>query len=188
MTMRTPLEASTISLSLLIGLSAIPSGLAQASTSRPVAAQQTVKESVCKTHLPAMSGKAFRLLSVPSEKKPNETGVLLVVNCSDRQIVSLRDPSRSYRHVNEQVYYPDRRAHLKYDPHPYEFINFNERVFNTAWDHTAYSSAQAWTGPCRYDGLELTTVDPKNPADSQTVTFDIDICQNHLLALLTPRS
>lgn len=148
--------------------------------------RESVREKVCKQRLSAIRGKPLRIVTVPTLKKQNESGVLLLINCSNRKVVSLRDPSRSQRHVREYVYIPGFRARMRRDPHEYEVLNFNEEVHQTAFEHTAYSSQQNWTGPCHYPGLELTTVAALASEDRQTIKFDLNICHNLIVALFAP--
>lgn len=148
--------------------------------------RETVREKVCKQHFLGAQGEPFKITTVPTMKRQNESGVLLLINCSNRKVVSLRDPSRSRRHVREFVYIPDFLARMRRDPYGYEVLNFNEEVHNTAFEHTAYSSEQNWTGPCFYPGLELTTISPLHPDDRRTIKFDLNICHNLIVALLTP--
>ena len=152
----------------------------------PVTQPMTVRTTICQQQRPAPEGEAFSLLALPAHKGRNDSGVLLLVNCSDRKVVSLRDPSRARRHVTELVYEPHMRARLRGDPHHYEFLSFNERMMNTYMDHTTFSKFYPRNGLCKYEGLELTTVDPNNPADVQLMTFDLNICANQVLAMVTP--
>lgn len=149
----------------------------------------TVRESICRHRPAAFRGASFRLLPIPTDGRQNETGVLLIVNCSDRAIVSVRDPNRSLRHLREQVYDPGLAVRIPDDPHRYAALNFNKDDVQTPFDHTTYMRGYNWSGPCRYRSLELTTADPDDPSQRQTVTFDLDVCQNVALALLpsTPR-
>lgn len=160
---------------------------ARASAAEPITQPMTVRTTICQQQRPAPEGEAFSLLALPAHKGRNDSGVLLLVNCSDRKVVSLRDPSRARRHVTEVVYEPHMRARLRGDPHHYEFLSFNERMMNTYMDHTTFSKFYPWNGLCKYEGLELTTVDPNNPADVQLVTFDLNICANQILAMVTPK-
>jgi hypothetical protein len=138
------------------------------------------------THRAVPPGDKFSLMTIPTPGRVNESGVVMLVNCSGRKIVSLRDPSHSPRHERRLVYGPLRRAQLPHDPNAYEILNFNKQASNTAFDHTTYSKQQGWTGPCVFDGLELTTADPLEPTDQQTVTIALNICTSHILVLLAP--
>lgn len=157
-----------------------------ASAAGEEARRPTVRDAVCAQKLPAVAGDGFSLLALPAPRRGNEHGVLLLVNCSSRKIVSLRDPSRSRHHLTEFVYDPRVRKRLRGDPHRYEFINFHQRPVNSAVEVNGFSRNTYWRGPCRYDGLELTTVDAANEHDRATITFSLDICRNQVLALVTP--
>jgi hypothetical protein len=166
-------------LSISLAISTRSSAAAQAD-----AAQTPLKDLVCRYRRAVSAGDQFSLMSLPAPRQVNESGVLLLVNCSTRELVSVRDPSRSPRHVREFVYDLLRRARLPHDPNAYQVLNFNERMHNTPFQHTAFSRQQGWTGPCVFDGLELTTVDPANPQDRRTITFNLDICRNQVLGML----
>jgi hypothetical protein len=160
---------------------------ALASASREGAgSQQSLRSLVCKYHRPVPPGDGFSLMTLPTPHRDNESGVLLLVNCSNRRVISLRDPSHSPRHAREYLYNPLIHARLPHDPNHYEIINFNKEEKPTPFDHTAYSSQQGWTGPCVFKDLELTTADDEGGISKSTVTVSIDICKNHILVLLSP--
>jgi len=147
---------------------------------------RSVRESICELRAPSIADDAIGLLALPAPKQKNEMGVLLLVNCSDRKIVSLRDPSRSRRHVNEFPYDPRYRGRIRGDANGYEILNFNARSNNSVGDHVLHSRRTWWTGPCAYAGLELTTA-TRDDQDPRTITFDLDICKSQIVALLKPR-
>jgi hypothetical protein len=161
-------------------------GTAQSASLVGAAPRETLRSSVCRYHRAVPPGDKFSLMTIPTPGRVNESGVVMLVNCSGRKIVSLRDPSHSPRHERRLVYGPLRRAQLPHDPNAYEILNFNKQASNTAFDHTTYSKQQGWTGPCVFDGLELTTADPLEPTDQQTVTIALNICTSHILVLLAP--
>lgn len=152
--------------------------------SSPGRAGETVRSSICALRPAAIPGRDFRLLPVPTGGRQNETGVLLIVNCSEKVILGIRDPSRSLRHLREHVYDPRVVVRIPNDPNRYAALNFNKDDVQTPFDHTTYMPGYNWSGPCRYRSLELTTADPRNLARQQTVQFDLDICENVALALL----
>jgi hypothetical protein len=168
-------------LALSLGLAAAP--VARAADAVPAA---TLREKVCEHHQPAFPGDQFSLMSLAGPRGANKTGVLLLINCSQRKVVSLRDPSLSPRHVREHLYEPASRARMRRDAHRYEILNFNKEARNSVFQHTAFARDLPWDGLCRYDGLELTTVDPGNSTDRHTIVFSLDICRNQILALVTP--
>lgn len=143
-----------------------------------------VQSAVCRQKLAAVAGDKFSLLALPAKNKNNESGVVLLVNCSRRMIVSVRDPSKSHRHLVEFVY--DRRVKKKIrnDGVRYEFINFNERAKYSFMESNIYSKNTYWRGPCRFDGLELTTAEPDTGNDPKTITFSLNVCENIVLALV----
>jgi len=147
---------------------------------------RSVRESICELRAPSIADDAIGLLALPAPKQKNEMGVLLLVNCSDRKIISLRDPSRSRRHVNEFPYDPRVVTKLRHDPGRYEILNFNQRSNNSVGDHTTHSKSTYWTGPCEYTGLQLTTAAAGDDHSRQTVVFDLNICKNQILAMLEP--
>jgi hypothetical protein len=147
---------------------------------------RSVRESICDLRAPSIADDAIGLLALPAPQQKNEMGVLLLVNCSDRKIISLRDPSRSRRHVNEFPYDPRIVTKLRHDADRYEILNFNQRPNNSVGDHTTHSKATYWTGPCEYTGLELTTAAENDDHSRQTVVFDLNICKNQVLAMLKP--
>ncbi|MET3725098.1 hypothetical protein [Sphingomonas trueperi] len=109
---------------------------------------------------------------------------MLLVNCTERVIVSLKDRHRSYRHVREQLYDPDRTVRFRHDPHLYAALNFNKEVHQTSFEHTIYASSQGWTCLCTYNDLELFTAGGRGARDSYSITFSINICKNQILALV----
>jgi hypothetical protein len=151
------------------------------------AGKKAVSQAVCEQNLPAVAGDAFSLVVLPAPKRLNESGVLLLINCSNRKIVSLRDPSPSRRHVNEFVYDPRIRVRLRGERDKYAFINFNHRPKNSYTEVNGYSRNTYWNGPCRFDGLELTTAAADDGRDRKTITFSLNICENAILALVTPK-
>lgn len=168
-------------LMLLAMLVSAPPPTAQADV-----AKKSVRDAVCTQTLAAVPGDRFSLMAFAGPGRRNETGVLLLVNCSDRKIVSVRDPSTSRRHLTKFVYAPGVRRQLRRDPDSYEFLNFNERPNNSAMEVTSYSRETYWRGPCRFDGLKLTTIDPRDDQDRRTITFSVNVCENHVLALVRP--
>lgn len=149
-------------------------------------AKKNIRDNICALKVPAVPGDRFSLLAVPTPDRRNESGVLILVNCSDRKIVSIRDPSPPHRRLTEYVYDPQMRRRFRGDPHQYEFINFNERAANSFAELNSYSRNTYWRGRCRFDGLELTTAAPDNDQDRKTITFSLDICGSHVFALVTP--
>ena len=149
-------------------------------------AKKSVRDAVCAQTLPSVPGDRFSLMAFAAPGRRNETGVLLLVNCSERKIVSVRDPSTSRRHLTKFVYAPGVRRQLRRDPDSYEFLNFNERPDNSAMELTSYSRETYWGGPCRFDGLQLTTVGPRDDQDRRTITFSVNVCENHVLAFVRP--
>lgn len=157
--------------------------LAQANVS-PATGARTVHEKVCGMRgSPGTKGMPG-LVALPEQKRVNATGVLLLVNCTNRKVVDVRDPNSS--HLNRFVYARGVTRRMPDDPRPYEVLNFNTRLHNTGSDYTVYVKPQDWIGPCNYKGLQLTTIDPANPADRQTTTFDLNICTNLILAMVKP--
>ncbi|MDO6413047.1 hypothetical protein Q4F19_01500 [Sphingomonas sp. BIUV-7] len=106
-----------------------------------------MKDIVCRQHAFVRPGDGFSLMAIPAPKRTNASGVLLLINCSDQDIVSLRDPSRSPRHVREFIYQPERHARLRHDPNDYRILNFNEAPHNNSFEHIAYAKSQDWAGP-----------------------------------------
>ena len=149
-------------------------------------AKTTVRDSVCAQRSPVVAGDDFGIMVLPGPSGINEYGVVMLVNCSDRKIVSLRDPSRSRRHVNEFPYDPRYRGRIRGDANGYEILNFNARSNNSVGDHVLHSRRTWWTGPCAYAGLELTTA-TRDDQDPRTIMFDLDICKSQIVALLKPR-
>lgn len=157
--------------------SAIVSGGAATST-------EGIRNAVCRQKLAAVAGDKFSLLALPAKNKNNESGVVLLVNCSRRVIVSVRDPKTSPRRLTEFVY--DRRVKKKIgrDGNNYEFMNFNERANNSFTEANSYSKNTYWRGKCRFDGLELITVEPDTEGDPRKITFSLNVCENIVLALV----
>ncbi|MBE2993081.1 hypothetical protein IFR23_13820 [Sphingomonas sp. CFBP 13603] len=145
---------------------------------------RSVRESICELRAPSIADDAIGLLALPAPQQKNEMGVLLFVNCSDRKIISLRDPSRSRRHMNEFPYDSRIETKLRHDSKRYEILNFNKRPNNSVGDHTTHSKDTYWTGPCEYTGLELTTAASNDDHSRQTVIFNLNICKNQVLAML----
>lgn len=145
--------------------------------------QGTVRDRVCSQRPASRERKSLDLFSVATPHRQNDTGVLLLVNCSKRTIVSVRDPSRSQRHVRKSVYDPTFRIKMRGDGYRYEALNFNEDRKNSGFDVTLYSRYDTWRGPCRYEGLELTT---EGAGGRELVRFDVDICRTMVLALVVP--
>lgn len=145
--------------------------------------QGTVRERVCSQRPASRERKSVEMFSITTPHRQNDTGVLLLVNCSKRTIVSVRDPSKSQRHVRKSVYDPTFRIRMGGDSYPYEALNFNEDRKNSSFDLTLYSRFDTWRGPCRYQGLELTT---EGADGRELVRFDVDICRTMVLALVVP--
>jgi hypothetical protein len=146
--------------------------------------REGIRSVVCRQKLPALAGDEFSLLALPAKDKNNESGVVLLVNCSRRVIVSVRDPKNSPRRLTEFVY--DRRVkkRISQDGNHYEFLNFNERAKNSFMEANSYSKDTYWRGPCRFDGLELTTVEPDTEENPRKITFSLNVCENIVLALV----
>lgn len=153
----------------------------------PAAALSTpasLRDAICSLRAPAPPGDDFALVALPGPHDVNETGVVLLVNCTDRVIVRLNDPHRSYRHMRERLYDPNREVRVPGDPNRYAALNFNQEVHQSSFEHTAFASSQGWTGLCTYDGLELFTTGGHGPKDSYSITFGINVCKNQILALV----
>lgn len=166
---------------MLAGLAVI---LTSAIVSGGAASPEGIRNAVCRQKLAAVAGDKFSLLALPAKNKNNESGVVLLVNCSRRVIVSVRDPKFSPRRLTEFVY--DRRVKKKIgrDGTRYEFMNFNERAKNSFTEANSYSKNTYWRGKCRFDGLELTTVEPDTEDDPRKITFSLNVCENIVLALV----
>jgi len=160
--------------------------LAQARVDRSAVPVETVRDKVCKLRRSAMVAGGPGLIALPEQKRANATGVVLLVNCTNRMVVDLRDPSNSQRNLNKFVYARGVTARLPGDPNRYEVLNFNAEVHNSPLEHTVFLNPEDWSGRCDYKGLQLTTAAPDNPADRQTINFDLNICTNVILALVKP--
>lgn len=146
--------------------------------------REGIRSVVCRQKLPAVAGDKFSLLALPAKNGNNESGVVLLVNCSRRVIVSVRDPKNSPRRLTEFVYDHRVKKKIKRDGKDYEFLNFNERAQTSFMEANSYSKDTYWRGPCRFDGLELTTVDPDANEGPRKITFSLNVCQNIVLALV----
>lgn len=170
----------------MMGLLLLLAPLLGTAIAAPGSVPVTLRETVCQLRAPAPSGDDFALVALPGPHQVNETGVVLLVNCTGRTILSLRDPHRSNRHVREQLYDPLRRVRLRHDPNSYGALNFNQEVHQASFQHTIFARDQGWTGLCIYNGLELVTAGGHGLTDTYSITFSIDICKNQLLALVPP--
>ncbi|MEN2786515.1 hypothetical protein ABC969_08800 [Sphingomonas qilianensis] len=149
---------------------------------------ETVREKVCRQHLPVERGQYFTVVPIHTLDQPNDSGVLLLVNCSSRRVVSLRDPNRSPRHVRKDLYTRGFRAKMRGDPQRYEVVNFNKKIINTAFSYNNFSTYDNWDGPCQFNGLELTTASDTDPEDTKTTIVNINVCDSILLALVVPEA
>lgn len=149
--------------------------------------KKSMRDTVCEQRRNPLAGDKFSLLALPSEKRKNETGVLMLVNCSSSNIVSIRDTRSQRDRLTEFVYDKKVRRKVNSGDESYEFVNFNERAgTNVLGEMNIYSKNTYWRGPCKIDGLELTTSDPSAAGALKTITFSLNICDNFVLALVGP--
>jgi hypothetical protein len=160
----------------------------RASATNPATVPPTIRGTACRYHHSTSLDKDFGLMTLQAPGNGNQSGVILVINCSKRRITSLRDPSNSPMHMRKELYNPFVSAHFSHDSDGYDVFNFNEKKENTPFDHTWYSKRQGWRGPCKYRDPELDTENFQSPAEKRTTIIDINVCKTQAIVMMAPIS
>lgn len=146
------------------------------------------KEKICTAYNQLKTGGANpELRAIPEAPSQNNSGIASLVNCTDYQVIDIRDVTRdAFKRVPGAFKKRAGKSSTAYDWSADGMLNFNPDDQHNPFDHWGYKKTQsgdAWPGTCQHS-LAFKLRAPDGTIRVFTPPEPFNVCKAFILALV----